>query len=47
MISIICLTWIGMQLNASNWYFALLIIGAILKIFSFGWDMYKQGLKDK
>lgn len=45
MFTIICLAWVGMQLNAPTWYFTLLVIMAVLKIISFGLEMYNKGRK--
>lgn len=45
MINLICLFWIGMQLNAPGWYFGLLIFGLLLNILNFGLKMYKAGGK--
>lgn len=45
MIAAICLFWIGTQLNAPSWYYALLIVFVVMKVFSFGINMYKEGKK--
>lgn len=45
MLIIICLWWIGMQLCAPTWYYVLLGISAVVKILSYGIDMYKKGAK--
>lgn len=47
MISLICLTWIGTQLNAPTWYFGLLIFGGVLQILQFGLRMFKAGNKQE
>lgn len=47
MLIIICLWWIGIQLYAPTWYYALLGICAAVKILSYGIDMYKKGEKSE
>ena len=36
MISLACLIWIGLQLNAPTWYFMILGIGLLIKILDLG-----------
>jgi hypothetical protein len=43
MIGIICLTWIGVQLNAPGWYYGLLFVSGILSSIKFGINMMKIG----
>ena len=45
MISMICLFWVGLKLNAPTWYFGLLIFGFVLSVFQFAAKMYKAGMK--
>lgn len=45
MISLICLFWIGLRLNAPTWYFGLLIFGMVLSVLNFGLRMYRAGGK--
>lgn len=45
MISMICLFWVGVKLNAPTWYFGLIIFGLIVTIFQFAAKMYKAGMK--
>lgn len=47
MFGLICLYWIGLQLNAPTWYFWVLGISAFLTILNFGFKMYKIGGKNK
>lgn len=43
MIGIICLAWVGVQLNAPTWYYGLLIFAFILNLIDYGVRMYKKG----
>lgn len=43
MISILLFYWIGRQLNAPEWYWACLVIGALLKIVELFLRAYKLG----
>lgn len=43
MISFILLWWIGMQLSAPVWYFALLCVSIFIQVLNFGMKMYKAG----
>lgn len=41
------LFWVGLKLDAPVWYWVLLGISFLLKIFDFGIKMYKAGAKDE
>lgn len=43
MITLICLAYVGYQLDAPTWYYTLLVIGSVIKLFDFGIKMYKAG----
>lgn len=43
MLAILCLFWIGNQLNAPLWYDICLLVMILCKIFSFGMKMYEKG----
>jgi hypothetical protein len=47
MLIIPCLIWIGNALEAPAWYYALLIITLVIKIISYGLDMYNKGKKER
>lgn len=43
MISILLFIWIGRQLNAPHWYYAVLAIGFLLKLVELFLRAYKLG----
>lgn len=43
MLAIICLWWIGIQLSAPVWFYAILAISAISRMISFGMKMFQLG----
>ncbi len=45
MLSIICLYWIGLQLNAPIWYNAVLLICLFFSVYRFAKAMYESGKK--
>lgn len=45
MIGSILLFWIGMQLNAPVWFYVLIGVNLLMRVFKFGIDMYKAGSK--
>ena len=44
MITLICLAYVGYQLNAPEWYYTLLVIRSAIILFDFGIKMYKAGV---
>ena len=46
MITAILMIWIGLKLNAPAWFYVLCVVSAIIKMLSYGIDMYKKGQKD-
>ena len=47
MLVVVCLWWIGMQLQAPNWYFWSLGITVFVKVLNFLMDIYKLGKESK
>ena len=47
MLAIICLWWVGIQLSAPSWFYILLAISIVIKIFSYGIDMYNKGKENR
>ena len=43
MIMVICMIWIGMQLNAPVWYYCLLGLILFLNVISYGLRMFNKG----
>ena len=43
MFIVICLFWIGMQLNAPVWYYILAGFAFFMQIISFGLKMFNKG----
>ena len=43
MFIVICLFWIGMQLNAPVWYYILAGFAFFMQILSFGLKMFNKG----
>lgn len=43
MIGSILLIWIGMQLNAPVWFYALIGVRFLISVIQFGIKMYKAG----
>lgn len=42
MIFSICLLWVGFQLNAPTWYYALLVFALILQVLNLGIKLGKK-----
>lgn len=47
MISLICLWWIGCQLSAPTWYYALLGFGLVIKLLDLGINLGKSSKKNE
>ena len=43
MIAMILMIWIGLQLNAPTWFYAICAATIIAKIIIYGMEMYKKG----
>ena len=43
----ICLIWIGMQLNAPNWYYWLVGFAIFCNIISYGLRMFHKGKQSR
>lgn len=43
MIATILMIWVGLQLNAPTWFYAICAITIAAKIIQYGINMYKKG----